>query len=476
MVGGQLFGFAFPSVKGDSMKKILIVDDDPSLARTLELYFQGKGYQVLVAESGQRALTHWRQQGPDLILLDVQLPDLDGPEVLRRSIDQGLEGDVIMITAFQDTEATLAALRLGAVDYLYKPLDLDALDLLLKKHLLQKKERQKLASLSHLISDTYKPNQIVGRSQETLNVIKAIAQVAQTPASVLIEGETGTGKELVARTIHQESRPVEPFVAINCAAIVANLLESELFGHEKGAFTGAAQQKKGKLEYAAEGTVFLDEISELSLDLQAKLLRVLQERDFQRVGGIKNIPFRARIIAATNRDLEAMVKEQKFREDLYFRLKVFVIRIPPLRDRPEDIHALTEYFLSRLNQELNRKVVRIPEVYLNALRSYDWPGNVRELENVLRRGVILSHGEVLEMDENWLRKKSLEAQDQTAPAEGFDAAPKSLEAIEKEHIVRVLQYTGGNYGEACRILGVSRPTLRKKLSDYGLKEEQRLKE
>ncbi|MDD3815876.1 MAG: sigma 54-interacting transcriptional regulator, partial [Desulfocapsaceae bacterium] len=248
------------------MKKILIVDDDPSLARTLELYFQGKGYQVLVAESGQRALTHWRQEGPDLILLDVQLPDLDGPEVLRRSIDQGLEGDVIMITAFQDTEATLAALRLGAVDYLYKPLDLDALDLLLKKHLLQKKERQKLASLSHLISDTYKPNQIVGRSQETLNVIKAIAQVAQTPASVLIEGETGTGKELVARTIHQESRPVEPFVAINCAAIVANLLESELFGHEKGAFTGAAQQKKGKLEYAAEGTVFLDEISELSLD------------------------------------------------------------------------------------------------------------------------------------------------------------------------------------------------------------------
>jgi two-component system response regulator AtoC len=265
---------------------------------------------------------------------------------------------------------------------------------------------------------------------------------------------------------------VEPFVAINCAAIVANLLESELFGHEKGAFTGAAQQKKGKLEYAAEGTVFLDEISELSLDLQAKLLRVLQERDFQRVGGIKNIPFRARIIAATNRDLEAMVKEQKFREDLYFRLKVFVIRIPPLRDRPEDIHALTEYFLSRLNQELNRKVVRIPEVYLNALRSYDWPGNVRELENVLRRGVILSHGEVLEMDENWLHKKSSAAPDLVVPDKSFDAAPKSLEEVERDHIVRVVQYTGGNYGEACKILGVSRPTLRKKLYDYGLKGDQ----
>jgi len=453
------------------MKKILIVDDDPSLARTLELYFQDKGYQVLVAESGLQALTYWRQEGADLILLDVQLPDMDGPEVLRRSIAQALEGDVIMITAFQDTEATLAALRLGAVDYLYKPLDLDALDLLLKKHLLQKKERQKLASLSHLISETYKPNQIVGRSQETLNVIKAIAQVAQTPASVLIEGETGTGKELVARTIHQESRPQEPFVAINCAAIVGDLLESEFFGHERGAFTGAAQQKTGKLEYAGEGTVFLDEISELSLELQAKLLRVLQERDFQRVGGIKNIPFRARILAATNRDLEALVKEQKFREDLYFRLKVFVIRLPPLRERPEDIHALTEYFLSRLNRELNRKVMRIPDVHLNALKAYDWPGNVRELENVLRRGVILSHSEVLEMDENWLQRKGVAAEIIQRPRESPHITPLSLEDVEKEHIVRVLEYTGGRYGEACKILGISRPTLRKKLYDYALKEE-----
>ncbi|MDY0039839.1 MAG: sigma-54 dependent transcriptional regulator [Desulforhabdus sp.] len=455
------------------MKKILIVDDDPSLARTLELYFQGKAYQVSVAENGKQALARWHREQPDLVLLDVQLPDLDGPEVLRKSIEQGLYGDVIMITAFQDTEATLAALRLGAVDYLYKPLDLDALDLLLKKHLLQKKEREKLASVSHLVTETYKPNQIVGRSQETLNVIKAIAQVAHTPASVLIEGETGTGKELVARTIHQESRPEKPFVAINCAAIVGSLLESELFGHEKGAFTGAAQQKTGKLEYAGDGTVFLDEISELSSDVQAKLLRVLQERDFQKVGGVKNIPFRARIIAATNRNLEAMVKERKFREDLYFRLKVFVIRIPPLRDRPEDIHPLTEYFLIRLNRELNRKVVRIPDVHLNALQAYDWPGNVRELENVLRRGVILSHGEVLEMDENWLRKKGPASESRSAPTEGFEAVPKSLDEVEKDHIERVLQYTGGNYGETCRILGVSRPTLRKKLYDYGIKEEER---
>lgn len=453
------------------MKKILIVDDDPSLARTLELYFKSKGYQVQVVQSGREALEFWHQQKLDMVLLDVQLPDMDGPEVLTRSKEDGLGGDVIMITAFQDTEATLAALRLGAVDYLYKPLDLDALDLLLKKTLLQKKEREKLASLSHLVSETYKPNQIIGRSQAVLDVIKAIAQVSQTPASVLLEGETGTGKELVARIIHQESCPDEPFVAINCAAIVGNLLESELFGHEKGAFTGASQSKMGRLEYARSGTVFLDEIAEMPSDLQAKLLRVLQEREFQKVGGVKTISLRARIIAATNRDLQTLVNEGHFREDLYFRLKVFVIRIPPLRERPDDIVPLTEYFLNRINQELNKKVMRIPNTYLEALKNYDWPGNVRELENVLRRGLILSEGNVLELDENWLRKKNAACNVEKPPEEDAERPPKSLEEMEREHITRVLQYTEGNYGEACKILGITRPTLRKKLQDYGLRDD-----
>lgn len=455
-----------------ALKRVLIVDDDPSLARTLELYFRGKGYEVLVSNRGQEGLDLWQAEEPELILLDVQLPDMDGPQVLAAAKDEQLRGEVVMITAFHDTEATLKAIRLGAADYLYKPIDLDSLELLVEKILLQKKERERLLRLSHVISGSYKPKQIIGRSKQTLEVIKAIAQVASTPVSVLIEGETGTGKELVARTIHHESAPEEPFIGINCAAIVENLLESELFGHEKGAFTGATQRKVGKLEYAGKGTVFLDEIGEFPLELQAKLLRVLQEREFHRVGGFKSIPLHARIIAATNRDLEAMVRENTFREDLYFRLKVFVIRVPPLRVRGEDIVPLTEYFLSHLNEEMHKKVVRIPNAYLEALKAYDWPGNVRELQNVLRRGMILSQGEILELDENWIRRREVTALAEESES-ASNSALRSLEEVEKAHILKVLKHTRGNYGEACKILGITRPTLRKKIMDHGLNTDLR---
>ncbi|MHC1742713.1 MAG: sigma-54-dependent transcriptional regulator [Syntrophobacteraceae bacterium] len=452
------------------MKQIMIVDDDPSLSRTLELYFSGKGYEVAVFRTGREAFEHWRVQEPDLVLLDVQLPDIDGPEVLGKAKEEKLEGEVVMITAFHDTEATLKAIRLGAADYLYKPIDLDALDLLLEKILLQKAERERLARLSHVVSESFKPDQIIGRSKAMLEVIKAIAQVAQSPASVLIEGETGTGKELVAQTIHQESAPEEPFVAINCAAIVGNLLESELFGHERGAFTGASHRKIGKLEVAGKGTVFLDEIGELPLELQAKLLRALQEREFQRVGSLKTLSMRARVIAATNRSLEFMVEEGVFREDLYFRLKVFVIRIPPLRERPEDIMPLTEYFLQLLNREMAKKVTRIPIAHLEALKAYDWPGNVRELQNVLRRGMILSKGELLELNDNWIKRKEPPRPETTesAATPGREEALQSLEEVEKAHIIRVLKHTRGNYGEACRILGISRPTLRRKIGELNL--------
>lgn len=452
------------------MKRIMIVDDDASLTRTLELYFRGKDYEVTIFRTGHEAFEGWRREEPDLVLLDVQLPDMDGPEVLENAKKEALEGEVVMITAFHDTEATLKAIRLGAADYLYKPIDLDALDLLLEKILIQKAERERLARVSHIVSKSYKPNQIIGRSKTMLEVLKAIAQVAQTPASVLLEGETGTGKEMVAQAIHQESAPDEPFVAINCAAIVENLLESELFGHERGAFTGAAQRKIGKLEIAGKGTVFLDEIGEFPLELQAKLLRVLQEREFQRVGGLKTVSMQARIIAATNRDLEAMIRESTFREDLYFRLKVFVIRIPPLRERVEDIVPLTEYFVHLLNEEMGKRVSRIPKAHLEALKSYDWPGNVRELQNVLRRGMILSKGEILELNENWLEKKDQprKAQSETAPGPEEETVLQSLEEVERAHIMKVLKHTRGNYGEACKILGISRPTLRRKISEYNL--------
>ncbi len=448
------------------MKKILIIDDEHSLVRTLELYFQSKGYTVFSAFGARGGLDLWRENDPDLILLDVQLPGMDGTEALAVAKDENLSGDVIMITAFQDMEATLTAIQRGATDYLYKPLDLDALDVLLEKILARRREREKLERLSHVISETFnKPNQIIGMSQAALTVVKDIAHVARTPVTVLIEGETGTGKELVARTIHEQSSPEEPFIAINCAAVVSSLLESELFGHERGAFTGAVQRKLGKLELAGGGTVFLDEIGELPLEIQAKFLRVLQERQFQRVGGVKDIPFSARLLAATNRNLDAMVKEGTFRDDLYFRLKVFVIRIPPLRERPDDIVLLAEYFIFRLNRELNRNVTRIPMEYIRAMQAYDWPGNVRELENLLRRAMIHSRSDVLEFDLGWLQR--VECAIGSAEA---DDELKSLENIEKDYILKILRHTRGNYGDTCKILGISRPTLRKKINDYGLKE------
>jgi len=272
---------------------------------------------------------------------------------------------------------------------------------------------------------------------------------------------------LVARTIHQQSAPDEPFVAINCAAIVGNLLESELFGHERGAFTGAVQRKLGKLEIAGSGTVFLDEIGELPLEVQAKFLRVLQEKQFQRVGGLKDISFKARLLVASNRNLESMVLTGSFREDLYFRLKVFVIHTPTLRERPEDIIPLAEHFISRLNRELKRNVTRIPMEYIKTLKAYDWPGNVRELENLLGRAIILSRGEVLELDECWFQRTEVCSASVSLEEQG---ELKSLTSLEKEHILRVLNHTGGNFGEACKILGITRPTLRKKINDYGLRE------
>lgn len=449
------------------MKKILVIDDDPSLARTLELYFLGKGYTVVVANTGWGGFELWRSNEPDMIIMDVQLPDVEGPEVLAKAKEEKLTGDAIMITAFHDTEATLKAIRLGAVDYLYKPIDLDALDLLLEKMQVQRNQQERLAKLCYVISESYKPDQIIGRSAKMLGVLKAIAQVAQSRTNVFIEGETGTGKELIARTIHHASTPEEPFIAINCAAIVGTLLESELFGHEKGAFTGAVQRKIGKLEYAAQGTVFLDEIGELPLEFQAKLLRVLQEREIQRVGGVQTISLQARVIAATNRDLSHMVEKNLFREDLYFRLKVFSIHIPPLRERSEDLIPLAEYFLNRLNQEMHKQVRRIPNEYLQAFQAYGWPGNIRELQNVLHRGLILSSGEVLELDESWIQTRS-------PPVEMIESKNVvtdiflSLEELERDHINKVLQHTKWNFGNACKILGISRPTLRKKINDYNL--------
>jgi len=450
------------------LKKILIVDDDASLARTLELHFRRKRYSAIVSGTGEQALKLWRAEEPDLVLLDVQLPDMDGSEVLSNARRERLSGEVLIITAHHNNKTAIKAIRQGAADYLYKPLSMGALDLLLEKTLNQKGKTRSPAGPRHIIPEAYEPDQITGRSPKTLEVIKAIARVSETRTSVLIEGETGTGKELVARTIHQQSSPGEPFIAINCANVVGNLVESELFGHEKGAFTGATQRKSGKLEYARGGTVLLDEVGELPLDFQAKFLRVLQEHEFEMVGGTRTIRLHARILAATNRNLEDMVRVGSFREDLYYRLKVFTIRVEPLRERPEDIVPLTEYFVNRFNREMHRKITGIPLQHIEALKAFHWPGNVRELQNVLHRGCILSRGETLDLDVNWLQSGGRRAEwsvDGTTPGED---SLQSLAEVEKTHILKILMYTRWHYGEACRILGISRPTLRKKISELDI--------
>ncbi|MHA1567894.1 MAG: sigma-54-dependent transcriptional regulator, partial [Alphaproteobacteria bacterium] len=363
------------------MNKILIVDDDKSICQTLELHLTDQEYRVTVAHRVAEAQQHWPEISPDLVLLDLNLPDGSGIDLLREAIRMKWSGKVIMITGFQDMSSTIEAMKLGAFDYLIKPLNLDNLDLTIQKAITMARMSEQLKALSRDQVGDLKPDDIVGNSRSIHEVIKQIGLAANSSVTVFVLGETGTGKELVARVIHRSSTPEEPFVAINCSAMVETLLESELFGHEKGAFTGADSRKIGKLEFAGAGTVFLDEVSELSLNLQAKLLRVIQEREFERVGGLRAIPLQARIIAATNRNLEEFVKAGKFREDLYYRLNVFYINLPPLRVRREDIALLVPHLLKRINHELHLSVTKVANEDMARLTAYDWPGNIRELLN-----------------------------------------------------------------------------------------------
>jgi two-component system response regulator AtoC len=367
-----------------------------------------------------------------------------------------------MITAFQDMETTIAAMREGAFDYIHKPFDPEELELVVNKA----RENKRLTSVvSRLQAEQESPAKeqvLVGRSRSILEIYKTIGVVSSSNTTVLITGESGTGKELIARAIHQNASPSEPFVSVNCSAIVETLLESELFGHEKGAFTGANFRSLGKFELAGKGTIFLDEIGDMAPNLQIKLLRVLQEREFMRVGGWETIRNNARVIAATNHNLEALVEGGKFREDLYYRLKVITVTVPPLRDRKADIPLLAEHFLKKINKEVHKEVYKVPEEAMTRLMSYDWRGNVRELENILTRAVVLSRGEVLDLPAH-----SLDSERMIAGPSPW----RSLDAVEAEHITRVLEAVSWHQGRACEILGVSRPTLRKKIRDYGLKEK-----
>lgn len=449
-------------------KRILVIDDEEAILESLQMYFTEKGYIVNCAKTANEGLSFASSFDPDLIILDVRLPDVDGLEILERLKCLSRRSPVIIITAFHDMDTTIRAVKKGAFEYIPKPIDIEELDLAVRKALRVKNENFDKNEIIIDSSFTYEKGKIIGKSKAMKEIFKAIGILSENRVTVLIEGETGTGKELIAKAIHYNS-PMrdKPFIPINCSTIVGSLLESELFGHEKGAFTGAHCTKKGKFEVAGSGTIFLDEISEIPYELQAKLLRFLQEKEFQRVGGTKTIRSDARVIAATNRNLWNLVKEGKFREDLYYRLSVAKIEVPPLRERKSDIPLLVEYLIGKINHDLNLKVRGVEEGVMEILFHYNWPGNVRELENVLTRACLLARDGLITVEQ----LSSIIWKEGEEKKETERSFLRSLSEVEKDHIRRVLDYTGWHFGKACKILGISRPSLRKKIKEYGIVKE-----
>lgn len=450
------------------MAKILIVDDDVASCRTLELHLSGQSHQVMLAHSAEEGLEQAAIHSPKLIILDIRMPGVSGLDALPRFKEMQPAPRVIMITAFHDMETTIEAMQKGADDYIHKPLDIDELDGAIEKILSQSREEGDRVETT--------PSDVgiltmVGRSRAMKEVFKTIGLVAQSPATVLISGESGTGKELVARAVHRSgSYPDGPFVAVNCAALVETLLESDMFGHEKGAFTGAVAKQAGKFALAHDGTIFLDEVSELSPAMQAKLLRVIQHKEFTPLGAKTTQTTNARIIAATNVDLAEKVAANEFREDLFYRLQVVNIHLPPLRERKEDLLDLIQTLLGRINRELQRDVHHIASDVLDRLESYHWPGNIRELENVLMKAVALSPGDTLTTEllpgEVAASGGDLPAGERSMDSYSWDSL--SLEDMEKVHVERVLFSVDWHKGKACEILGISRPRLRRMIRQYEL--------
>ncbi len=442
------------------MKSVLVIDDDPLIRKTLSSYLSKKGFEALVAEDGEEGLQKYEERIPDLVILDIRLPDVDGLEVLGRIREKNPNASIIIMTAYDDMKTTIEAIKLGAFEYLVKPLDYVELDLTIDKAFQIRSLEDKVSYLLEEKQKEYTIDNIIGRSVKMREVFKLIGSVANTRTNVLIQGESGTGKELVAKAIHYNSpHRGEPFIVINCSAITDTLLESELFGHVKGAFTDAVYETKGKFEIAGKGTLFLDEIGDISANLQSKLLRVIETRDFMKVGGEKILKTEARIIAATNQDLKKLIEIGKLREDLYYRLKVVEIALPPLRDRKEDIPELVAYLLEKINRDLRKNVRKVPPEVMKTMMNLPWEGNVRELENALIRGVILAKGDVI-LDENL----ALEIGDKKL----YPKQLVPLKEVEKDYIQHVLKATKGNKTRTSQILQITRPTLDKKIKEYKL--------
>lgn len=444
------------------MEKILIIDDDESMRDTLKLYLADSDYEILLAESGTQGINILEQEHPDIIISDVIMPEVSGLDVLMKSkkFDQNI--NVIMLTAFDDMESTIKAIQLGAYDYLSKPIEQERLKIIIKRALESKKLNERFFDTTSEKSNKFKTEtSLIGHTPAMKEIYKQIGQVSLNRVTVLVQGESGTGKELISKIIHYSGITKEhPFIAVNCSALSETLLESELFGHVKGAFTGAIRNKKGKFEQAGEGTIFLDEISETSLGFQVKLLRVIQEKEFVRVGGESTIPVKARIITSTNRDLSELIKDRKFREDLFYRLNVFTINVSPLRYRKEDIPQLVVYLLEKINKELHKNVSKVPYETMEILQNYSWVGNVRELENLLTQAVVLAKGNVLEKEYLILKKNGDSQID-------LNYTPKiTLAEMEKKYIQSVLDSVNWNKSEAKKILGIAKSTLYKKIDEY----------
>lgn len=444
-------------------KRILVVDDDAITRKILDRFLQNLGCQVTTAESYDQALLTLALDPPDVVLSDIDMPNHSGLDLLQKIKEIDPTMTVILITAQNDMRTTVKAMQQGAYDYLTKPIDFERLHTILRHAISTQELSERLSLIVDQGTQDYSlDNILIGRSRGMIEIYKTIGNVSQSKVTVLIEGESGTGKELIARSVHYNSPfKDQPFIAVNCTALTETLLESELFGHVKGSFTGAQTDKQGKFELAGEGTIFLDEIGEISHSIQVKLLRILQQREFERVGGDKTIPMSARIVAATNRDLKEEVKKGHFREDLYYRLNVVSVMVPALRERKEDLENLVKHLLNKINHELHTKVWKLTEGAMQRIMEHDWPGNVRELENVLTRAVVLSKSDVLE-EELIPTPVVLSKTEATTVAVNADWR-RTLEEVEIEHMLRVLRAVNGNRTEAARVLGISKQTLYSRL-------------
>ena len=455
--------------------RLLIVDDDDSIRRTLTSHFGEMGFEVKQVPSAEAALNQIAAFEPHVMLTDIQMTGMSGLDLLARVRERMPDVSVIVFTGFTDVQGAIDAVKRGAYDYLSKPLDLDQVEEVVERCLRDRAARSEVVQWTKSPLSRRASDALVSRNAAMVEVFKTIGAVAATRAAVLIQGETGTGKELIARTIHRNSNvKTSPFVGVNCTALPDSLLESELFGHVRGAFTGAVGDRRGRFEMAGDGTIFLDEIGDTSQAFQAKLLRVLQDREFYPVGAEHSLRTEARVIAATNKDLAELVAKGDFREDLYFRLRVVEIRVPPLRERRSDIALLVRHMLSRISAELSRPMLSVSAEAMADLLDREWPGNVRELENVLMRAAVLCRGPAI-TPRDLAAERAQAAQPGLGEVRVSDGTPaaaaleaRSLQDVQRRHVQRVLIDTQGNKTQAARILQVSRPTLHRMIRDFGL--------